>query len=874
MSPQDMAFLPVYKIGYTSNLKQWTGASFGSPLGAHYSFTYTGGTQQILLGDQATYSTQKYYQWEINSRPISDVTNYHLFDELTSTNLSSNFYSSNNATIQAQLLEVGTAGGSLSFQDPWLIDYSDPGYPNQMRNRGMSAILNPVAYAQNNIGLTSRDSGVFLNQNPNFLPGIATYSVSAPSTQPIGVYTGVFQNWSATGAHFQHANLGQTAVVFDAAGAVVSANYKGIHLSNNASTWQHNSQRKFVRTNDGNLHSVYESLNHVWYEISTDKGTTWQLANNGKPLDTYGGKLPAIDCQVNDVAIVWQEPWQGSGTAGLRIARFQAGVMSPYYPLDAFVSSTAYSQNLDPVIAYDFEDRAVVAWENKNNPVGIELEYGPLGNITPGTYAWSFIYQTVITGTDINCVNPTISVAKNPTDQYHMVYNLAWQYIQSSSNSSLNYCTIMADGYSASLSSISSASSGAGFWQNQIPSIVSMNDNTARLVWFGYTPWYGNRAVYRYTNTNGSWSSTVVNMGSNVIQPCINSTNDGKFVIGWVQNNGSLTNDCVTSDNLYGLNSLTPVGNNLQLNNAVSLSTMYSMPFQNQTVPFSFGGSSNLGSIHKTSDQALRRGRAVVSVVNGRQYCVGAGDIIADNVNVGFVSLDSAPMSLGKGALGNFLRTQDFAVNNNSKITCSLFHGMIDPTDSTDIVNSLGIKEYIGIKVAILDAQTNKLLSVIGNYNIADGEKDSTTIANYSISLSGIGQRRIRLAFLLDDNVQAEYVINEFFTNGKSVDLAKSMKEEISLNIGETITDYALDQNYPNPFNPTTTIAYQIPNDGRVTIKIFDVTGREVTTLVDEFKPSGQYSVKFDASRLSSGIYFYSIRSGDYNAVKKMSLIK
>jgi hypothetical protein len=100
------------------------------------------------------------------------------------------------------------------------------------------------------------------------------------------------------------------------------------------------------------------------------------------------------------------------------------------------------------------------------------------------------------------------------------------------------------------------------------------------------------------------------------------------------------------------------------------------------------------------------------------------------------------------------------------------------------------------------------------------------------------------------------------------------MKEEISLNIGETITDYALDQNYPNPFNPTTTIAYQIPNDGRVTIKIFDVTGREVTTLVDEFKPSGQYSVKFDASRLSSGIYFYSIRSGDYNAVKKMSLIK
>jgi Secretion system C-terminal sorting domain/FG-GAP-like repeat len=85
---------------------------------------------------------------------------------------------------------------------------------------------------------------------------------------------------------------------------------------------------------------------------------------------------------------------------------------------------------------------------------------------------------------------------------------------------------------------------------------------------------------------------------------------------------------------------------------------------------------------------------------------------------------------------------------------------------------------------------------------------------------------------------------------------------------------FQLFQNYPNPFNPTTTISYQIPKDGRVTIKIFDIIGREVTTLVDEFKPSGRYTVRFDASHLSSGIYFYSLRSGSYSVVKKMSLIK
>jgi len=81
-------------------------------------------------------------------------------------------------------------------------------------------------------------------------------------------------------------------------------------------------------------------------------------------------------------------------------------------------------------------------------------------------------------------------------------------------------------------------------------------------------------------------------------------------------------------------------------------------------------------------------------------------------------------------------------------------------------------------------------------------------------------------------------------------------------------------QNYPNPFNPTTTISYQIQNSGHVTIKVFDVLGRDVTTLVDEFKPAGRYTAQFDASRLASGIYFYSIKSSNYNAVKKMLLLK
>ncbi len=87
-------------------------------------------------------------------------------------------------------------------------------------------------------------------------------------------------------------------------------------------------------------------------------------------------------------------------------------------------------------------------------------------------------------------------------------------------------------------------------------------------------------------------------------------------------------------------------------------------------------------------------------------------------------------------------------------------------------------------------------------------------------------------------------------------------------------TTYGIDQNFPNPFNPSTTINYQLPENSHVVIKIYDLLGRDVRTLVNEDKPAGKYSVEFTASKLSSGIYFYTLRAGDYTAVKKMIVMK
>ncbi|MBK9332395.1 MAG: T9SS type A sorting domain-containing protein [Ignavibacteria bacterium] len=87
-------------------------------------------------------------------------------------------------------------------------------------------------------------------------------------------------------------------------------------------------------------------------------------------------------------------------------------------------------------------------------------------------------------------------------------------------------------------------------------------------------------------------------------------------------------------------------------------------------------------------------------------------------------------------------------------------------------------------------------------------------------------------------------------------------------------TEFKLSQNYPNPFNPSTTISYEIPVDGAVSLKIFDMSGKEVMDLVDGVKNAGYYSINFNAANLSSGIYFYSLSANDFTSVKKMMLIK
>ena len=90
----------------------------------------------------------------------------------------------------------------------------------------------------------------------------------------------------------------------------------------------------------------------------------------------------------------------------------------------------------------------------------------------------------------------------------------------------------------------------------------------------------------------------------------------------------------------------------------------------------------------------------------------------------------------------------------------------------------------------------------------------------------------------------------------------------------EIPNSYSLNQNYPNPFNPTTTIKFGVPTSEVVRLTVYDILGREVRTLVNELKSAGTYEVSFDASALSSGVYFYKLETPSYSTTKRMLLVK
>jgi hypothetical protein len=104
--------------------------------------------------------------------------------------------------------------------------------------------------------------------------------------------------------------------------------------------------------------------------------------------------------------------------------------------------------------------------------------------------------------------------------------------------------------------------------------------------------------------------------------------------------------------------------------------------------------------------------------------------------------------------------------------------------------------------------------------------------------------------------------------------MGANLRKEAAENEITLPVEFGLDQNYPNPFNPATKINFQLPENNYVSLKIYDILGNLVTTLVDQETEAGYYTIEWNAGNLSSGVYFYTFKSGSFVSTKKLILLK
>ena len=235
--------------------------------------------------------------------------------------------------------------------------------------------------------------------------------------------------------------------------------------------------------------------------------------------------------------------------------------------------------------------------------------------------------------------------------------------------------------------------------------------------------------------------------------------------------------------------------------------------------------------------------------IKGTTFRLGLSDISVDNRNIGFAPIGKSDNINTLEKVNSVLESKPFELTNNSTFDYSVIYKF---ADSTKVKAALGDNDYLTFKVELVDVVTNKVLGTYDTltYNKHQAHKRNTK--SYEVSANGIGNKTVKLRMVINSNADITSVeaVQKYSTTSA---FSKRKKNAVMYNGTTKVNEYAISQNYPNPFNPTTMINYQIPKNGMVSIKVYNINGTEVAKAGPGFLYTlTRFLFRFDAVPISA----------------------
>ncbi|NCS88375.1 MAG: hypothetical protein AUK34_05940 [Ignavibacteria bacterium CG2_30_36_16] len=626
-----------------------------------YTHSFSTYSEPILNNDY------RFRKWNIGSSEYNSTRNYRIVD---------------GTMILADYFKVLPLTITSNFEGAQNIGNYDLTWTNA------SKIYSDLNYSSSN------PFRAFENSDPNY----DRYNLTANS------YSNTYDN---TTWQFSHWNDGSTnpthtGIAVTNPGASYTAYYKGVQRSDNAASFNNCGQRKFVRTDDEDLHVVYESMGKIWYEKSTNDGVTWVLMNNGQPLNNQEASSPAIIDAFSNTIVVFQEKYPGNNLSYIKAFLFYPDETYPVDNITIENFTPPFSYKVNPVISWAYDgnmNRFIIGYNYYGEPNswdnGIYATEGyliPIGDGGGELYDDMELieYSEQQLAYSENSKNLSLASTWGSTPlTFHFIWEENNNVIYSKYYYN-EYNELTIDTYPINISQ------GDGFSVNRYPSVIDIG-GIARAAWIGERNSYceeerlnkiesaciESRVVFRGLTNSRFW-----NFGDDVQSTQItdNAGIPPVYYIGWGEEGNNI---CKFTDNstLYNIYNFLTDGSNLtgqalQISNGSNNTEMYAMGFQTDVLPYKFKQSLSINDCYALNKSAagnsINNGREGVVYKDSTQFYYTIGDVNVDGVIMKFKEADdSVDFSLKENVIA-YLETEPIDITDNSNFYYTVQFGAVD----------------------------------------------------------------------------------------------------------------------------------------------------------------------------------------------------